>query len=156
MPAVLLEEWNRSGTRNECPPLAFASLGDGAGGVPRSADFGPSSWAVAWDKPGAPGQLPSGESSPTAGRSTFGIAGVGGLPAASDFAWPYLIEWADGSRAGYGVEGGAAVEDGSTTKWLAYLRLARHACLYNVWSNLGRTHLEYLLGQLRSVEGHPL
>jgi len=155
VPAVVIEEWGRSQTRTDCPPVMFAALGDGAGGVPRRADFGAMGWAVAWDKPGTPGQLPNGQSSPTAGRSTFGIAGVGGL-GASAFQWPYRIEWADGSSAGYGVEGGAAVEDGSTTKWLAYLRLAHHECLYNVWSNLGRGHLEYLLGQLRAVEGHPL
>jgi len=153
-PAVLLDEWTKSGSKSDCPPLAFSALGDGTGGVPRAAEFG-DGWAVAWDKPGAPGQLPDGQSSPTAGRSTFGIAGVSGLAGAFT-AWPYRVEWADGSSAGYGVEGGGAEVDGTTTKWLAYLRLAGHDCLYNVWSNLGRTHLEYLLGQLRAVDGHPI
>jgi len=154
--SVVLGEWDKSTTRTDCPPLGFAALGDGTGGVARPADFGTTSWAVAWDKAGSPGQLPSGEFSPIAGRSTFGIAGVGGLPD-STFTWPYRIDWSDGSSAGYGVEGGGAfVVDGSTTKWLSHLRLDGHPCLYNVWSNLGRNHLEYLLGQLRSVEGHPL
>jgi hypothetical protein len=151
VPAVLLAEWERSDSRRECPLLAFTDVGAGEGGTPRAADFG-GSWAVAWDKPGSPGQLPNGQPSPTVGRSTFGIAGVGGLSdAAEDFDWPHDRTWADGSRAGYGVEGGGADEPGS--KWLAYLRAEGHGCLYNVWSHLGRSHLEHLLDGLRRVEG---
>jgi hypothetical protein len=88
----------------------------------------------------------------TAGRSTFGIAGAGGLTETSnDFDWPHGRSWADGSRAGYGIEGGGAEEPGA--KWLAYVRVEGHPCLYNVWSHLGRAHLEQLLDALRRVQG---
>ena len=52
---------------------------------------------------------------------------------------------ADGSTAGYGPEGGTGPAQ------LAYLRIAGQGCLYNVWSRLGRAHLEQLLGALRFV-----
>ncbi len=52
---------------------------------------------------------------------------------------------ADGSSAGYGPEGGTGPSD------LAYLRIQGQECLYNVWSRLGRAHLEHLLESLRFV-----
>jgi len=64
--------------------------------------------------------------------------------------WPHNRSYSDGSRVGYGPEGG----DPSSKKWLAYLHVAGRPCLYNVWSHLGREHLELLIGNLRSVEGH--
>ncbi|HEY5610921.1 MAG TPA: hypothetical protein VIL97_06930 [Thermoanaerobaculia bacterium] len=33
----------------------------------------------------------------------------------------------------------------------AYLRIAGQQCLYNLWSRLGRDHLELLLDELRLV-----
>lgn len=43
-------------------------------------------------------------------------------------AWPVKREFADGSRVGYGPEGGT----GPT--WLAYVRIPGQDCLCNVWS----------------------
>ena len=131
VPSVLLEEWGEAENRATCAPLAPAALGDWDMAVPRAATFS-GGWAVAWDLPEA--------------RSAFGIAGTGvsaSEPAYAD--WPYRIDWSDGSSAGYGLEGG----DGE--KWLAYLRVHGQDCLYNVWSHVGREHLESLLSELRYV-----
>jgi hypothetical protein len=53
--------------------------------------------------------------------------------------------FADGSRVGYGPEGGTG------PNWLAYVRIPGQDCLYNVWSRQGRAQLEQLLAQLRFV-----
>jgi hypothetical protein len=60
--------------------------------------------------------------------------------------WPHWLRWSDGSSAGYGPEGGTGPNQ------LAYLTIAGQQCLYNVWSRLGRTHLEQLLRTLRFVD----
>jgi hypothetical protein len=100
---------------------------------PRAATFS-GGWAVAYDLPET--------------RSAFGIAGTGASAWSGDVydAWPHRRVFADSSRVGYGLEGGAG------TNWLAYVRIPGQECLYNVWSRRGREHLEELLGQLRFVE----
>jgi hypothetical protein len=131
VPAPFAAEWRKAENRAGCALIAAASLGEGAGATPRAAYFG-GGWAVAYDRPGL--------------RSAFGVAGTGSR--ASDPAydgWPHRREWADGSGAGYGPEGGTGPNQ------LAYLRIAGQDCLYNVWSNLGRAHLEHLLDSLRFV-----
>jgi hypothetical protein len=76
------------------------------------------------------------------------VAGTGTSsdPDSAEYRWPHERRWADGSIAGYGPEGGTGPNQ------LAYLRIAGQGCLYNVWSRLGREHLEFLLEQLRFVE----
>ena len=100
--------------------------------MPRSATFS-GGWAVAYDLPGE--------------RSAFGIAGTGSDAWADNVydAWPEKRVLEDGSRVGYGPEGGTG------PNWLAYLRIPGQQCLYNVWSRRGKAHLEELLGQLRFV-----
>lgn len=133
-PAVYLEEWSRAENRESCAPLAFR----GTGGLerpvePRRASFA-GGWAVAYDAPGL--------------RSAYGIAGTGVEPGPDTYdEWPHRIEWADGSSAGYGPEGG------SGPRQLAYLRVAGQRCLYNVWSAVSVDHLERLLAELRFVAG---
>ena len=132
VPPVYRVEWQRAANRRTCALLVPAALGDGAGAVPR-ADVFSGGWAVAYDR----GSL----------RSAFGIAGSGTTPDSTTYdAWPNKIRWADGSSAGYGLEGGTGPNH------LAYLRIAGQGCLYNVWSRLGAAHLEYLLSQLRLVD----
>jgi hypothetical protein len=81
-------------------------------------------------------------------RSAFGVAGTGTSAWSGDVydAWPVHRTFADGSRAGYGPEGGTG------PNWLAYVRIPGQDCLYTVWSRLGRAHLEQLLGELRFVD----
>lgn len=129
VPGAYLTEWSRAGNAARCALVAPASTD--AGATPRAAAFG-GGWGVAYDLPDR--------------RSAFGVAGTGVEPGPDTYDdWPYRMEWRDGSRAGYGPEGG------SGPRLLAYLRIAGQDCLYNVWSHLGRDHLEDLLGSLRFV-----
>lgn len=101
-------------------------------------------------------------------RSAYGIAGTGILPqdSASVSAqreallgqWPSfrdLPALPQPAFAGYGIEGAQPwPEDnlqGFGANGLAYVRIAGSSCLYNVWSRLGRAHLETLLDSLRVV-----
>jgi hypothetical protein len=132
-PAIYAASWRAADNRATCRLIAPQSLGDGAGATARAATFS-GGWAVAYDKGGM--------------RSAFGVAGTGAKASDSTYRdWPHTRRWADGSTAGYGPEGG-----GAGPNQLAYLRIAGQGCLYNVWSRLGITHLEYLLDQLRFVE----
>jgi hypothetical protein len=131
VPAEFLAEWRKAENRAGCALVAPASLGEGAGARPRGAYFG-GGWAVAYDRPGL--------------RSAFGVAGTGSRAADPAYdEWPHRLVWADGSSAGYGPEGGTGPNE------LAYLRIQGQDCLYNVWSRLGRAHLEHLLESLRFV-----
>lgn len=134
-----------------CPPMSFANLGDGAGATSRKLVH---NIGVAWDKPGSPGQDPDGSPSATSGRSTFGLLA---FPRKAEplQSWAFRIEWDDGSAAGYGYEGETDPRNDpnplKTTKWLAQLNVEGHNCSFNVWSHLGRKHLEHLLSSLRYV-----
>jgi uncharacterized membrane protein len=149
---LVLAEWRKADNRAECAPLAFTADAAGAG-VPRPAAFS-GGWAVAFDRPGV--------------RSAYGIAGTGLLPEdAGDEAgqrerlqdqWPLfrtVPNLPQPAFAGYGVEGAKAYPednpDGDGLNSLAYVRVAGQACDYNVWSRLGRAHLEALLENLRAV-----
>lgn len=152
--AIVLAEWRKADNRGACAPLALRSDG-GAGGTPRPATFS-GGWAVAFDQPGL--------------RSAYGVAGAGLLPEDRDnFAvkvnrlarqWPLVRRWdaganlPAGSAAGYGLEGAEPYPEGSQEvgrQSLAYLRIRGQQCQYNVWSKLGRDHLELLLGQLEMI-----
>lgn len=130
---VYFSEWSAADNRASCGILAPASLTDAERGASvRRAQFG-GGWGVAYDLPGE--------------RSAFGIAGTGVRARESGTYrdWPHQIHYTDGSWAGYGLEGGTG------TKWLAYIEIASQGCLYNVWSQLGRSHLESLISRLRLV-----
>jgi hypothetical protein len=128
---VYLAQWRAAENRATCAPVAFSSLG-AEHATPRAATFS-GGWAVAYDQPQR--------------RSAFGIAGAGVLASEPSYDdWPHRRAWADGSTAGYGPEGGTGPNQ------LAYLRIAGQGCLYNVWSQLGVEHLEYLLGAIRFID----
>jgi hypothetical protein len=132
VPAVYTQQWLQAENRSTCALVAPRSLGpEGAGATPRAANFS-GGWAVAYDLPNL--------------RSAFGVGG-GGVKAddPSYDDWPYVQQWDDGSKAEYGPEGGQG------PKQLAYVKIHGQDCLYNVWSALGREHLELLLRELRFV-----
>lgn len=131
VPTVYRTEWRRAANRAGCALVAPRALGAGEGAVPRRAEFS-GGWAVAYDRGGV--------------RSAFGVAGTGTTADGDLHAWPDTLRWADGSEAHYGPEGGTGPNE------LAYLRIAGQRCLYNVWSRLGRAHLERLLAELRRVD----
>lgn len=141
VPYVYTTVWRAAENRKSCALLAFRDpvvtdvLSAGKGAGPRAASFA-GGWGVAYDLPGQ--------------RSAFGVAGTGvkvdGAGSSSIYdAWPHHRSWSDGSRVGYGPEGGTGPNQ------LAYLRIPGQNCLYNVWSRLGQAHLEALLEQLRFV-----
>lgn len=150
---LIRQQWTLADNRKTCAPLAFHALGASAA-TPRAAHFS-GGWAVAWDRPGL--------------RSAFGLAGPAIL--ASDSApsseqrarlaaqWPLFRELPQlppPAFAGYGVEGAAPYPesnpDGRGLNSLAYLRVGGQTCTYNVWSRLGRAHLEFLLRHLTMLE----
>jgi hypothetical protein len=122
--------WNAAANRATCALVAFSNSGLIANATARIATFS-GGWAVAYDRADL--------------RSAFGIAGSGSLASDSTYRWSSNITWADGSTATYGPEGGTGPNQ------LAYLRINGQGCLYNVWSRLGREHLEGLLNSIRLV-----
>jgi len=150
--ALVLGEWERAENRQACAPLAFVSTGQ-ARGAPRPAAFG-GGWGVAFDLPNL--------------RSAYGVAGPGLV--AADRAptgeqrerlgkqWPYFRELGalpPPAFTGYGIEGAETYPSdnpaGRGLNSLAYVRVGGQQCTYNVWSRLGRSHLEHLLDSLRTV-----
>ncbi len=133
VPTVYDQQWQKAENRDTCALIAPRSIGAaGEGATPRAANFA-GGWAVAYDLPNL--------------RSAFGVAGAGvrsGDPSYNK--WPYAYEWGDGSKVEYGPEGGEGPNQ------LAYLRIQGQDCLYNVWSRLGREHLELLLREMRLVD----
>lgn len=132
VPSVYTEQWQKAANRDGCALIAPRSTGAaGSGATARPATFS-GGWAVAYDLPDR--------------RSAFGVAGAGvkaGDPSYNK--WPYADAWEDGSKVEYGPEGGVGPNE------LAYLRIQGQDCLYNIWSALGREHLELLLRELRFV-----
>ena len=132
VPAVYVTQWEKAENRATCALIAPRAVGtEGANATPRAATFS-GGWAVAYDLPNL--------------RSAFGVAGTGASAAGPSYdRWPYSQTWSDGSHVEYGPEGGTGPNE------LAYLRIEGQACLYNIWSNLGRDHLEELIRELRFV-----
>jgi hypothetical protein len=133
VPDVYRREWARADNRATCAPLVLSGADAEPGISVRRATFS-GGWAVAYD---APGQ-----------RSAFGIAGAGvSLSEGGDtYEFGNAIDWSDGSRVSYGLEGG------SGPSHAAYLRVAGQDCLYNLWSKRGQAHLEGLFASLRHIE----
>lgn len=132
VPAVYVTQWQKAANRDTCALIAPQSVGEaGAAATPRAANFS-GGWAVSYDLPDL--------------RSAFGVAGTGAKAADPSYnEWPYRQEWPEG-KAEYGPEGGTGPNQ------LAYVRIQGQDCLYNVWSRLGREHLELLIRELRTVK----
>ena len=133
---IVLTQWRAANNRATCAPLMFKSvLLRSEIPVARGAYFG-GGWGVAYDTPSI--------------RSAFGVAGAGLEGADGDLeTWKRSIRWSDGSGVSYGLVGGHG------PGYLAYLHVAGQTCLYNVWSNVGLTHLRALIRQLRRVDTGP-
>jgi hypothetical protein len=133
---IVLGQWRVAENRATCAPLMFKSvLLQREIPVARGAYFG-GGWGVAYDTPTM--------------RSAFGVAGAGLVVEDRDLrAWKRSIRWSDGSAVTYGLVANTG------PGYLAYLRVAGQQCLYNVWSDIGVTHLRALIRQLRLVEVAP-
>lgn len=151
--ALTLHEWRRSDDPKACAPLAFRQTGDKSARA-RRAEFS-GGWGIAYDTPAV--------------RSAYGVAGPGVIEMDSASParqrarlaaqWPLfreLEQFPRASFAGYGVEGAAgypkANPDGKGLNSVAYARVQGQKCTYNVWSRLGRAHLEFLLENLVLID----
>lgn len=131
VPQPYSASWSRATNREACALIAFSDAAATQGATARVATFS-GGWGVAYDQADL--------------RSAFGVAGTGVKAADPAYnEWPHRLSWSDGSSVGYGPEGGTGPNQ------LAYLTIVGQECLYNVWSRLGRAHLEQLLGTLRFV-----
>jgi hypothetical protein len=129
VPAVLIAEWRKAENRASCAPLW---LDDAAvsGKQIRARYFG-GGWGVTVRNP-----------------RRWGVAGAGVVAGPQDLEkWKFRRENAAGMRAGYGLEGFDMGPD-----WLAYILVPGQSCLYNVWSSVGKEHLEELVDHLRIVD----
>lgn len=146
LPEEAYLEWaEEAGAPPACPVLYFADLGAAEGAAVRRASNA-GEMLVAWDLPAGPGHEGSGEPCNDCGRGVIGLGTFQGDTRATGI--PAVYEWDDGSFAwtiaetySYGIE--------------AMVRVTGFDCSYWLWSHLGREHLEYLLGQLRRVDGLP-
>lgn len=131
---VYLNEWKKAENRRSCALLALPkdSAAQVSGAGVRRAQFS-GGWAVAYDT--------------TSLKSAYGVAGTGtSVGNTTEYAWPKQKAWADGSRMGYGLEGGVG------PAYLAYVRVAGQSCLYNVWSRVSEKHLLQIVSDLRRVQ----
>ncbi len=146
-PRPLLVAWAAADNREQCAPLAARSLGRGDGARARAGDLD-GGWALEFDRRGAPGIARDGSVCERCGRATFGIAGTAMTPEelaelehGSEAPTP---SFRDGSYAEVGAE-----EDGVAA---ATITIAGQGCVYQVWSFLGREHVEELVRELRRVD----
>lgn len=134
-PAVVMA-WATAENRTWCAPLAPAL----ANGVPARASELDGGWVVEFDQEGMPGVGADGEPCADCGRGVFGVAGTAmGVDEMLEAPAP---SFADGS----------AVEVVDDEVAAATVAIRGQGCVYQVWSFLGREHLESLLGQLRFVD----
>jgi len=129
VPRVLLAEWRKAENRAGCAPLWLDDVAVADKQI-RARYFG-GGWGVTVRNP-----------------RRWGVAGAGVIVGPQDLAkWKFRRENAAGMRAGYGLEGFDMGPD-----WLAYIMVPGQSCLYNVWSSVGKEHLEQLVDHLRLVD----
>lgn len=146
-PGPLLRAWDRAENREWCAPIAPRSLGSGAEGARARAGELEGGWAVEFDRRGMPGLARDGSVCTSCGRSVFGIAGTSMTPEelAGEEADAPAPSFRDGSHAALEVSEGESVAAATIT-------VTGQGCVYQVWSFLGREHVEELVRELRRVE----
>jgi hypothetical protein len=168
VPQTLLDEWTlEAGAPDSCPLLVPEDLGEGAAGARIRHAASEGEMLAAWDLPSGPGRYGTGDYCADCGRGAFGI---GTFQDAGTSPLAVTDRWDDGSEGTLGSEatrlsGGIpadrfAFTDPESGEPAAapsemFLHPAGFECRYRVWSFLGPEHVEYLVGHLRRVEGHP-
>lgn len=146
VPAPLLRAWDRAENREWCAPIAPRSLGAAAEGARARAGVLEGGWAVEFDRRGMPGIARDGTACGDCGRGVFGVAGTSmtpeGLAGEADAPTP---TFRDGSHAEYEVSEAENVAAATIT-------VSGEGCVYQVWSFLGREHVEELVRELRRVD----
>lgn len=146
---VGLDEWGVADNRATARLVLPAEVALSSSATPRPANFS-GGWAVAWDESSGPGVEPSGQFCENCGRGVAGVAGTGSA-ASKSFGVPFtnVVQWSDGSAVGY------TGSRSDSRQFLANLFVTGQGSLYQVWSYISQRHLEYLISQLRFVEGAP-
>ncbi|MDH3731154.1 MAG: hypothetical protein OES13_08540 [Acidimicrobiia bacterium] len=126
-----------------CPMLAYADLGAEATDATIRRANSEGEMLLAWDRPTGPGHDASSDACSDCGR---GVVGLGTFLGGQRGDEPITHRWSDGSEAAafdgfYGTE--------------VFLQPDGFSCTYWMWSHLGPDHVDYLLTQLRRVEGNP-
>ncbi len=148
VPGPLLTAWERADNREWCAPIAPRTFGAAEGARARTTEL-EGGWAVEFDRRGLPGVDRTGASCSDCGRGVFGIAGTGMTPeelvdSASDALLP-TPSFSDGSHAEVEISEAEHVAAATIT-------ISDQGCVYQVWSFLGRAHLDELVRELRIVE----
>jgi hypothetical protein len=138
------------GDGGPCPAMSFADYGAGAGATSRRLGEA----GVAWDKPGSPWAEPRWLPERVVGPKRVWHFRQPGRSSATGHVG-LLHALVGRQRGGYGYEGETDPQNDpnplGTRKWLAQLYVEGHDCFFNIWSHLGRQHLERLLASLRFV-----
>jgi hypothetical protein len=146
-PRPLLQAWTRADNQGWCAPLAPATLGAGEGARPRVGSA-PGGWSLEFDRRGAAGIGANGEVCTTCGRGAFGITGTAmSAEDAEDLLGPGATVFADGGR----IDVQANADEPAA---VATVVVPGQDCVYQVWSFLGREHLDELVAGLRLVDAN--
>lgn len=167
VPQVFFDEWTEDLQTTACRMLAFSDLGpEGEGAVARRAN-GDGALIVAWDLPSGPGRYGTGEPCADCGRGAFGTS-LEQLAGLNDYRTEGnpTLRYDDGSEVwifpelNYNLPDDRIVHlDPETGEFApeayrAFIAIdGEPVCVYQVWSSYGPDHVEYLVSQLRYVEG---
>lgn len=144
-PRALLQAWHRADNQGWCAPLAPTTLGAGDGARARAGSYA-GGWSLEFDHRGSAGMTARGEVCETCGRGAFGVAGTAmSADEAQDLVGPTATVQADGGR----IDVQASAEDPAA---VATIVVPGQDCVYQVWSFLGRAHLDELVASLRLVD----
>ncbi|MGH3521715.1 MAG: hypothetical protein ACRDU4_02540, partial [Mycobacterium sp.] len=99
---------------------------------------------------GKPGVTQAGDYCDSCGRGVAGVAGstIKATKAAVTGA-PTVVQWNDGSAVGYGPPAAGSHQ------YVANLFISGQGTTYAVWSYISQAHLEFLISELRFVDGAP-
>lgn len=144
-PRALLQAWHRAENHGWCAPLAPTTLGAGQGARARSGAYA-GGWSLEFDQHGSAGMTAAGEVCETCGRGSFGIAGTAmSAEEAEDLVGATATVLADGGR----IDVQSNPEDPAA---VATIVVPGQDCVYQVWTFLGRAHLDELVASLRLVD----
>lgn len=134
---IYKQQWRKSKYQS-CPILALPTRSDAhlKTAKSRAANFS-DGFAVAYDLKNYQGK---------AMRSAYGVANAGKTSLQGLHHWDYEQAYKDGAYITLGREG-----NDPKGKMLAYIVL-ENGCFYNVWSQLGESHLHHIISELRYVK----
>jgi hypothetical protein len=150
-PSTLVAAWERAENRDWCAPIVPRHFGAAEGARARASNL-EGGWAVEFDLRGMRGVARDGTVCDRCGRGVFGVAGTSMTPDEivspdSEAILP-VPSFADGSHAEFELDETEQVAAATIT-------LSGQGCVYQVWTFLGREHLDQLVAELRRVAVPP-